>query len=193
MKSEQAETVRRARSGDLGAFREIHQAYGQRLLNFIYRMVDSREDAEDLAQNVFLRAFRELGGLKDPERFESWLYRIARNEVYQSFRKRRSEPAVKDPPQAGKDGDHPDIEWADSRPTPQDQLLQDELGRRIRGVLRTLPPKLREVFLLAVVDERSYAEVSEIVGRSLLSVKTDIFRARRIARNSLEKYLETAK
>lgn len=192
MKSEQADIIQRARTGEVDACRVIHQEYGRRILNFIYRMVDSREDAEDLAQNVFLRAFHELPRLQDTERFESWLYRIARNEVYQAFRKKRSEPARHEPA-SGESDDQAEFEPEDKRPTPQDGILNAELGERIRGVLSSLPPKLREVFVLAVIHEKSYAEISEIVGRSLLSVKTDIFRARTFARKSLGQYLEVGR
>jgi RNA polymerase sigma-70 factor, ECF subfamily len=190
LKSEHAEIIQRAREGDVEAFRQIHEDYGRRILNFIYRMVDSREDAEDLTQNVFLTAFHNLDRLQDEDRFESWLYRIARNEVYQSFRKRRSEPATQEMTNARQDDGSVEVEFADQGPSPQEQLLNSELGRRIRRVLGTLPPKLREVFVLAVIDEKSYAEISEIVGRSLLAVKTDIFRARALARKQLGQYLE---
>ena len=192
MKSEQADIIQRAKAGEVEAFRRIHEEYGRRILNFIYRMVDSREDAEDLAQNVFLRAFHELARLQDTERFESWLFRIARNEVYQTFRRKRSEPSRQEPP-AGDSKDRLEFEPADRRPTPQDRILHEELGARIARVLNALPPKLREVFVLAVIHEKSYAEISDIVGRSLLSVKTDIFRARSFARKSLGHYLEAGK
>jgi RNA polymerase sigma-70 factor (ECF subfamily) len=155
-------------------------------------MVGSREDAEDLAQNVFLLAFKELRGLQDESRFESWLYRIARNAVYQAFRKRKSEPAILEPKEDREDG-APVLEFADVRPTPQEKILNEELGRTIHRVLASLPPKLREVFILAVIYEKSYSEISEIVGRSLLSVKTDIFRARSLAREHLGRYLTVNK
>lgn len=190
MNSEQAEIIRRAQAGDLEACRLVHDCYASRILNFIYKMVDSREDAEDLAQDVFLRAFHDLRSLQDAERFESWLYRIARNEVYQSFRKKRSEREMRELP-AGPE--EVVFDPADSRPTPQDSMLRTELGTRIRMVLKSLPPKLREVFILAVIHEKSYAEITEIVGRSLLSVKTDIFRARQFARKNLGQYLEAQK
>jgi len=190
LKSDQAEIIRRARDGDLEAFRLIHEEYSKRILNFIYRMVDSREDAEDLAQNVFLSAFHKLGGLQDGERFESWLYRIARNEVYQTFRRKRSEPVAHEASSHGEDGQPTELEFADARPSPQEQVLHQELGATIRKVLNLLPPKLREVFILAVIYEKSYSEISEIVGRSLLSVKTDIFRARGLTRKHLGQYLE---
>jgi RNA polymerase sigma-70 factor, ECF subfamily len=193
LKSEWAGHIQRAARGDLEAFRSIHQEYGKRILNFIYRMVASREDAEDLTQNVFLIAFHELGKLQDPERFESWLFRIARNEVYQEFRRKRSDPKVFESTSFGDSDDEPEIEIRDKRSTPQQKLLQSELGTQIQEVLASLPSKLREVFVLAVIQEKSYAEIAEIVGRSLLAVKTDIFRARAIARKSLGKYLEAHK
>ncbi len=193
MNNEQAEIISRARAGDLDACRQIHQVYARRILNFTYKMVDSREDAEDLTQNVFLRAFQELKNLQDVERFEPWLFRIARNEVYQAFRKKRAEPAIQEPAGSEDEGEYAAFNPADRRPTPQDTILHAELGSTIRTVLRTLPPKLREVFVLAVIHEKSYAEISEIVGRSLLSVKTDIFRARQHSRKSLGRYLEVDK
>ncbi len=193
MKSEQANDIQRAGAGDIEAFRRLHEEYGKRILNFIYRIVDSKEDAEDLAQNVFLIAFQELKKLQDPEKFESWLFRIARNEVYQTFRRKRTEPRKLEPPVSRESENRPDFEVEDDRPTPQDQILHAELGYRIRVVLNSLPPKLREVFVLAVIQEKSYAEIAEIVGRSLLAVKTDIFRARAIARKLLGKYLEANK
>jgi len=184
----QAEIIRKARAGDLEAFHAIHEEYARRILNFIYRMVDNREDAEDLTQNVFLNAFHELKSLQDDGRFEPWLYRIARNEVYQAFRRRRGKNQIIDPT----DGS-PVFEsrrLVDERPTPQESMLQNELGMNIRRVLLSLPPKLREVFVLAVIHQMTYARISEIVGRSLLSVKTDIFRARSQARKALGQYLE---
>lgn len=187
LKSEQAEIIRRARAGDLEAFRRIHEEYGRRILNFVYRMVDSREDAEDLTQNVFLIVFHELRSLHDEKRFESWLYRIARNEVYQTFRKRRGELR---PIERATEEEQSSRELLDDRPNPQDSVLHTELGTIMDKVLRSLPPKLREVFVLAVMHEKSYAEIAEIVGRSLLSVKTDIFRARSLARKALGQYLE---
>ena len=190
MDGDKAEIIRRASAGDFEAFRLIHEEYSRRIFNFVYRMVDSREDAEDISQNAFLRAFHEIGRLQDAGRFESWLYRIARNEVYQKFRKKRSEPPTRDASVAGRDGEPQKYELADQGPTPQDNILNEELGTAIRSVLALLPTKQREVFVLAVMDKKSYAEISDIVGRSLLSVKTDIFRARRFARKSLKRYLE---
>ena len=90
-----------------------------------------------------------------------------------------------------KQDDRPQQDLADKRANPQEQILSDELGATIERALAALPPKLREVFVLAVMHEKSYSEISEIVGRSLFAVKTDIFRARGMARKALGRYLET--
>ncbi len=190
LNSETAEIIRRARSGDGDAFRQIHQVYGGRILNFIYRMVDTREDAEDLTQNVFLIVFHELGRLQDEKRFESWIYRIARNEVYQTFRRNRGKPRLIEAGQGVDQGENPQRDLADRRSNPQEHILTQELGATIESVLTSLPPKLREVFVLAVMHDKSYSEISEIVGRSLFAVKTDIFRARSLARKALGRYLD---
>ena len=185
MNSEQAETIRRARGGDLDALRQLHQEYGKRILNFIFRMVGSREDAEDLAQNVFLLAFRQLKGLQDESRFESWLYRIARNEVYQKFRRKQVDSL-------DEESSKPFAERSQDRQLsgqPEKALLNEELGEALQSALNALPLKLREVFILAVVDEMSYQDISEIVGRSLLSVKTDIYRARLMTKEQLSRYM----
>jgi RNA polymerase sigma-70 factor, ECF subfamily len=193
LKNALAEIIRGAQNGDLEAFRQVHEAYAHRILNFINRMVDSREDAEDLTQNAFLSAFHELTKLQEVEKFESWLYRIARNEVYQYFRRKRIEPKGYEPANEGQDDIQLSLNLTDGRPSPQEQILHKELGATIRKLLVSLPPKLREVFILAVVEEKSYAEISDIVGRSILSVKTDIFRARGQARRYLGSYLEVKK
>ncbi len=190
MNTNLADIIRRAREGEIDAFQQIHEQYGRRILNFVYRMVESWEDAEDLTQNVFLIVFNELGRLQDEQRFESWLYRIARNEVYQEFRKRRGKAWGTEASDEYEPEDPTKVQLADERPTPQERILRQELGSTIGAVLRSLPPKLREVFVLAVMHERSYAEISDIVGRSLLSVKTDIYRARSHARKALSAYLE---
>ena len=190
MKTKQTDIIGRARAGDIDAFHAIHEEYGRRILNFIFRMVDNREDAEDLTQNVFLNAFHELRSLQDDGRFEPWLYRIARNEVYQAFRRKRGKHQMVDPTDGSPGLESRQYPLVDARPTPQDSVLQNELGATIRQVLVSLPPKLREVFILTVIHELSYAQIAEIVGRSLLSVKTDIFRARSLARKALGQYLE---
>ncbi len=173
-----------ARNGSQDAFRAIYECYGARIHNFLYRLLGSKSEAEDATQQTFLIALHRLGTLRDPNLLESWIYRIARNEVYQKFR-RKEVDSLDD------DGLKQFAEKAkDTRlhGEPEKALLNEELGEALQSALNSLPLKMREVFILAVIDEMSYQDISGIVGRSLLSVKTDIYRARMMAKEKLSRY-----
>lgn len=179
--------IRKAAVGDVEARHELYGIFAQRIYNFILSMVKRREDAEDITQDTFVLAFRALHTLKEAARFEQWLYRIARNEAYQRFRKRRTEEAVF-PGSSTPEGD--DADPTENSRNPEERVLGDELATVVQQALDTLPPKLREVFILSVIHEKSYKEIAQIVGRSLLAVKTDIYRARVFAKDSIRHYLK---
>lgn len=181
--------VEGTRNGDQEAFRSIYECYGPRIYNFLFRLLGSRSEAEDATQQTFLIALNRIGTLRDPNLLESWIYRIARNEVYQKYR-RKQVSSLDD------EGSKSVAESAEDRQLgghPEKALLNEELGEALQSTLDSLPLKLREVFLLAVVDEMSYQDISEIVGRSLLSVKTDIYRARLMAKERLSRYIGAGK
>jgi len=181
------ELIHRIQHGDMDGFKTLYSRYANRILNFIYRLTGKREDAEDITQDVFLIVFNRLQELKEADRFDSWLYRIARNEVYQRLRKRKgSELSIHDEDSGV--GHQLIAESVESDPLVT--VLQTELGSEIQKVLHSLPFKMKEVFILSVIEQRSYEEITNIVGRSLLSVKTDIHRARVLAREKLKKYIE---
>lgn len=176
--------VAEARNGNRDAFKTIYETFGPRIYNFLYKLLGSKNEAEDVAQQTFLTVLKRLGSLRDPDLLESWIYRIARNEVYQKFR-RKPVDSLED------DESKPFAEKAEDprlQGQPEKELLNEELRGVLSSVLQSIPIKLREVFILAVVDEKSYQEISEIVGRSLLSVKKDIYRARLIAKEKLSRY-----
>ncbi len=177
--------VEEGKRGEVAAFQAIYDEFGARIFNFLYRVLGSRDDAEDVVQQTFLIAFRQLRTLRNPEQLESWIYRIARNEVYQKFRKKKVSSLDDD----DVNGDVQDLVEHALHAQPEKLLLNQELRKVLQSVLDILPVKLREVFILAVVQEMSYQAVAEIVGRSLLSVKTDIYRARLQVKQELRKYL----
>ncbi len=178
-----------AQAGDRSAMLAIYQEFAPRIYNFLFRLLGSREEAEDVTQQTFLIALREIGSLRDAGQLESWIYRIARNEVYQRFRRRKIADRNKE--DAGDSGVESLFEGRHSA-NPEKALLNRELRQALRSALDGLPLKLREVFILAVVQEMSYKEICAITGRSLLSVKTDIYRARLSAKKELSKYLRPA-
>jgi RNA polymerase sigma-70 factor (ECF subfamily) len=177
--------VEEARRGERAALQAVYEEFAPRIFNFIYRVLGSKEDAEDVAQQTFLIVLRQLGTLRDPAQLESWIYRIARNEIYQRFRRKK----VASLDDEGLERDSQGLEEHSLSAQPEKLLLNLELGQVLQKVLDNLPVKLREVFILAVVQGMSYQEITEVVGRSLLSVKTDIYRARMQAKEEIRKYL----
>lgn len=176
-----------ARKGDIGSYQRIYDVYARKVLNFVCRMVRSPEEAEDLTQETFIVVYQKLRTLKEIDRFEPWLFRIARNFVYQKYRKRA--PYVVSIDTQTEDG-RPLPEPVDERKNPDQAFQAGELEDVISGVIANLPEKYREVFVLSAIQRLSYQEIADIVGRSLQSVKTDIHRARLDVREGVRRYLK---
>ncbi len=181
------QVVKRAQSGSGGGFQELYSLFGKPIFNFIVRLIGSPNEAEDLTQETFLKVYAELRNLRDPGQFKFWLYRIARNEVYQKLRrgKRRTEVPIDDE-------ETPYLDFlVDEKGglDPEKAILAGELNEVVRTSLMTLKPKYRDVFVLAVFEKMSYEDISNVVGRSLLSVKTDIYRARLAVKDAVSTYL----
>ena len=149
-------------------------------------MVNSVEEAEDLTQETFVTVYQKLDTLKDNDKFEPWLFRIARNYVYQKY---RSRPPATVSVDAVDDEGQEIIQLADERKNPDEEYQAGELRDVIENVVSDLPEKYREVFVLSALKRLRYEEIAEIVGRSLPSVKTDIHRARLEVRKRVKDYL----
>lgn len=182
-----AQWIEEAKKGDIGAFQKIYDLFSRKVLNFIYRMVASIEEAEDLTQETFITVYQKLGSLKDDAKFEPWLFRIARNYVYQKYRRRT--PATVSVDLRDEEG-RSVAELVDERKDPQEAFQAGELERVVQKVIIDLPEKYREVFVLSAIQNLSYQEIAEIVGRSLPSIKTDIHRARLQVRKRVKEYLK---
>jgi RNA polymerase sigma-70 factor, ECF subfamily len=179
--------IQRAQKGDIGSYQNIYDSFARKLLNFVYRMVHSLEEAEDITQETFVAVYQKLGTLQDIDKFEAWLFRIARNFIYQRYRKRAPAAVSIDAP--SEDG-RLMTELVDSRKNPDEEYQTQELEGVITNVIAELPEKYREVFVLSALQQLSYQQIADIVGRSLPSVKTDIHRARLEVRDSVKKYLK---
>ena len=178
--------IQKAKKGDIGSYQKIYNLFSRRVLNFVHRMVNSVEEAEDLTQETFVSVYKKLGSLKDDSKFEPWLFRIARNYVYQRYRSRP--PASVSIDAVNEDG-QPLTELLDKGKNPDEAFNAGELEQVVERVIADLPEKYREVFVLSVVEHLSYLEISDVVGRSLPSVKTDIHRARLAVRKKVKEYL----
>ena len=179
--------IRKAKRGDRGSFQRIYELFVRKVLSFIYRMINSPEEAEDLTQETFITVYQKLGSLKDDAKFEPWLFRIARNFVYQKYRSRSQTTVSVD---ALDEEGQPLTQLIDTRKTPDEAFQAGELENVVQSVITELPEKYREVFVLSVIHGRSYQQIAEIVERSLPSVKTDIHRARLEVRRRVREYLK---
>lgn len=179
--------VSRAQGGDVDAFQGLYKIFSQKIFNYLFRMTGSREESEDLAQDTFIQAYKKLSSLRDPLKIQSWLFRIAQNNVFQKYRGRQ--PVVESI-------DEYDLtEWSELRQltTPQMEPEAKALSIELQGVIARaisqLPEKYRTVFVLSAIQRISYQEISEIVNRSLASVKSDIHRARIVVRDKVKEYM----
>jgi RNA polymerase sigma-70 factor (ECF subfamily) len=176
--------LEKAAAGDHQAFSEIYDLYAGKIFGFASHMTGRREDAEDITQNTFLLAFRNLKNLREHEHFEQWLYKIARNEVY---KKQRNWKIRLDSLDDEENKAIHVLRSADSAGDPEARLLTAELGAKIRTVFKKLPIQYRETLVLATLQELSYQEISGIVGRSISSIKMDVHRARQMIAEKMKK------
>jgi RNA polymerase sigma-70 factor (ECF subfamily) len=177
------ELVARARHGDEEAFRLIFERYSRPVLSFIYDMVRQREQAEDLTQETFVRAYKGLAGFRDEAKLSTWLFAIAKNVARESLRTRPREERkveIDDPVVA---------ELKDSGRSPAGEMLDKELSSIVERALGRLDDDKRVVFTLKIFQQRSYEEIVEITGFSLGKVKTDLHRARAEMRRRIGPYL----
>ena len=181
------EWIRKAKKGDIESYQELYEVFARKVLNFIYRMVNSPEEAEDLTQETFVAVYQKLGTLKDDSKFEPWLFRIARNFVYQRYRMRSPSTVSID---ALDENGQAVTQLVDTRKNPDEAFQTVELEDVVTDVITDLPEKYREVFILSALQHLSYQQISEVVGRSLPSIKTDIHRARLEVRKRVKDYLK---
>lgn len=184
MQSRDWEMVRRAQGGDLGAFTDLVLHYKDRLFNFIFRMVHSREEAEDLLQEVFLRVYKSLSSYSPQYQFSTWVYRIAQNLCIDTLRRQRMPTISVDCP-LGEDEDLV-MELPDQSMSPEVMFESADLRREVEAAIAELPPRYRAVIVLRHLQGLSYEEISQITDLPVNTVKTHIFRARRILRERLK-------
>ena len=185
MKSSE-DLVDRVRSGDDEAFRLIFERYSRPIISFIYDMVGKRELAEELAQEAFVRAYRNIGGLREETKLSTWLFGIAKNVARESLRSR-----IRDERRIDLDDD-PVTRLSDGAPLPDGELLNKEMNGVIHDALEALDEDKRLVFTLKILHQQSYQEISEITGSSIPKLKTDLHRARAEMRRRIGPYLEVS-
>lgn len=174
-----AELVRQAQQGNAKAFDLLVTRYRGKVYGMCYHLVHNEQDAWDLAQNAFIKAWRALGSFKGDSAFYTWIYRITHNVAYDWLRKHRIES----------DGEFNDevnntiavgAETAPKHdPSPDDALKNQEIGQRIHQAIAQLSPDHRTVILLREVEGHSYEEIAEMTQTSVGTVMSRLFYARK--------------
>ena len=184
MDSENAQLIREAIEGDQKAYAEIVSRYRAQIFNLIYRMVRQRDEAEDLTQETFIKAFNALPSFNAEYAFSTWLYKIAVNNCIDHFRKKRLKTYPIDNPIPVKDGDL-QREFPDQSDTPDSGLMEKERRMQIQDAIDELPEKYREAILLRHGHDKSYEEIADELDIPIGTVKVRIFRAREMLKKKL--------
>jgi len=173
----------RARRCDDEAFRLIFEHNHRFVMRFLYAMVGDRPLAEELTQETFMRAYRNLSNARGEAKLSTWLCGIAKNVAYNFLRSRRREVYA---PGAEEE------RVGDDALLPDRQVLNAELRRVIHGAIGQLNDDKRLVFTLKVLQKMSYEEISTMTGYSIPKLKTDLHRAKAEMRRTIRPYLETS-
>jgi RNA polymerase sigma-70 factor (ECF subfamily) len=184
MDSSNANTIRHAIDGDQKACAEIVKRYRAQILNLVFRMVHSREEAEDLTQETFIKAFNSLATFNAEYAFSTWLYKIAVNNCIDHFRKKKLKTLPLDNPIQSKDGEF-QREFPDQEQGPESGLMDKERTGQIQHAINTLPEKYKEAILLRHTQDKSYEQIAEELDIPIGTVKVRIFRAREMLKKKL--------
>ena len=161
--------VARAAAGDSGAFAELVRRHQNRVFGFILRMIDSRDEAMELTQDVFVKAWQALPGWRPEAAFSTWLLQIARNAALDQLRRRQVVRFA--PLEEG-------LEVADEAPGPEARYASRQRQAQLERALRRLAAEHREILLLRDIEDMAYEDIAEVLGISLGTVKSRIARAR---------------
>ena len=178
------ELVRRAQDGDERAFGEMVSRYEAKVYSLALKMVRNPEDAEDILQDTFLRAYRGIKSFKGDSTFSTWIYRITANSALMRLRKKQL-PTVSI--EDAEERETP-VAIADWGPGPVEQVLNRELQQLMDEAIEALPAEFRQVFVLRDIEELSNTEVADILDLSVAAVKSRLHRARLKVRNRLAPY-----
>ena len=166
----EAELVRRTRQGESAAFEELVKMFQNRVINFVLARVRDRQKAEDITQEVLVKAYFSLHRLREPAKFRSWLFSIAHNHLRDLVRKRKLETA---------DVEESCFEHYVDRSTPERELGRDRVKGMVHGALARLKPEQREILVLCDIEGLSYREIADIMRVPLGTVQSRIFYARK--------------
>lgn len=176
-RSEEARLLSRAKGGDADAFEALVTENERLVYSVCVKMLKHEQDAQDAAQETFIKAFTSLASFRGESRFSVWLYRMASNVCIDMLRK--NAPAEVSLSAEDDEGGERELELPDTRCLPENELEKKELREAVREGLMRLPPESRQILVLREIGGESYEEISASLGLDLGTVKSRLFRARK--------------
>ena len=177
-----------AGEGDMAAFEQLVERHQRLVIGTVGRMLGTNSDAEDIAQQVFVRVWKNAKRYEPRAKFTTWLLKITRNLVFNELRRRSRHPAV--PFQSEIDEEERPLK-DEHAVSPDDSLLEHELREAVDAAIAQLPETQRMAVILRRYEELSYEEIAETLDQSVSAVKSLLFRARTELRENLKRYLSS--
>jgi RNA polymerase sigma-70 factor (ECF subfamily) len=188
--SDEMALVRRAKRGDDQAFEELVRRYDRNVFRIAQHITQNREDAEDVVQEAFLKAYGNLAKFQEQSKFYTWLVRIAVNEALMKLRRRKPERTVSLDEEVKTEDDSLPREVADWSPNPEQMYNQAELREILTRTIQGLPAGFRTVFVLRDVEGLSTEETAQALELSIPAVKSRLLRARLQLRERLNRFFQ---
>ena len=177
-RKEEAALVQRIQNGDADAFAVLMEEYQKKVYLLALRTVGNQQDAEDMTQEAFLRAYRSIHSFRGDSKLSVWLYRLTTNLCIDLLRSRGRKPTVSLTVEDS-DEDTQELDVTDERYDPEEIFQRRELQRAVQRGLAALPEDYRVILVLRELEGLSYAEIGEVLGLEEGTVKSRLFRARK--------------
>lgn len=178
-RQEEQEIIRKVLSGDTEAFEALVIEHQNKVYSLALRMVGNEEDARDMAQEAFIRAFNSLTGFRGDSKFSVWLYRLTSNICIDFLRSRAKKRTVSMTWTDDEGEESGELEIPDERYSPETQLERSAVRDSVRRGLDSLSPQYRQILVLREINGLSYEEIGKVLGIEEGTVKSRIFRARK--------------
>jgi RNA polymerase sigma-70 factor (ECF subfamily) len=180
-----AELIQRALGGDQVAYRQLLEKYRRQVLGLVWRMVSNRDEAEDLAQEAFVRAFRSLHTFDVTRSFPAWLFRITTNLCVDHYRRKKLDTVSL---VIESDGEERTRELESPESAPDEEYADKSESERLDRMVKALPAAYRIVILLRHQSDMSYEEIAEALNLPIGTVKARIHRAHKMLREKIERW-----
>lgn len=175
-------------AGDPEEFSRLVDAYSNKIYRLAIKMLNQQQDAEDILQETFIKAYRGLKSFDGRSKLSTWLFRIATNEALMLIRRKHPEMVSIDEPVETEEGEQEPVQIIDWCCLPENELLSEETRVKLDAAVQKLPQRLKVAFLLRDINDLSTHETAEILGLSDTAVKTRLSRARLRLREELSVY-----